>query len=238
MQQAETTQIDNTAENKSSYIVRFNTRQRIEHILLMIIFVVLAITGLIQRYHSVGVSEWIILRLGGIEMTRMIHRGIGFLFTAGVLYHFAFSLIDVFGRHKKASMMPTLNDFKGIVAELKHNMGMMKEKPQFGRFDYRQKFEYFGMMFGSVILIVTGFMLLFPVLITTFLPGQAIAVALQFHGWEATLAVLVIVVWHIYDSVLRPDIFPTDKTIFTGKISLEREKEEHGLEYQETVKKG
>jgi len=219
--------------HKTGDIQRFNTRQRVEHYILMVVFTVLAITGLIQRFYTVGICQWIILHLGGITQTRYIHRGLGIFFTALVLYHLIFALYKIFGRHERASMVPTISDYKGVVAELKCNMGLGTECPRFGRFDYRQKFEYFGMFFGSIIIIISGFILLFPTLVTSWMPGEAIPVALTFHGWEATLAVLVILVWHIYDAVLRPDIFPTDKSIFTGKISLERVKEEHPLEYEE-----
>ena len=218
---------------KAEYIKRFNTRQRVEHIILMVVFTLLAITGLIQRYYTVGICQWIILHLGGIAQTRTIHRSLGIFFTALVVYAVIFALINVFGRHKRASIVPTIQDYKGVVAELKCNMGLGNECPKSGHFDYRQKFEYFGMVFGSIIIIISGFCLMFPVLVTSWLPGEAIPVALTFHGFEATLAVLVIVVWHIYDAVLRPDIFPTDKTIFNGKISMERVKEEHALEYEE-----
>ena len=197
----------------------------------------MAVTGLVQRFYTAGLSQWLIQQMGGITTIRFIHRGFGILFTALVLYHLIYAIINIFGRHKKATMMPTLIDYRGVIADLKCNMGMAKECPEFDRYDYRQKFEYFGMVFGSIIIIITGFMLLFPTVVTNWLPGQAVPVALTFHGWEATLAVLVIIVWHLYDVVLRPDIFPTDASIFTGKISLKRVKEEHGLEYRELMKK-
>jgi formate dehydrogenase subunit gamma len=224
-------------KTESGYITRFNLRQRIEHIVLMVVFTVLVVTGLVQKFYTLEISQWAILGMGGIETTRWIHRGFAFLFTAGTIYHFAFNLYSVFIKHQKASMMPTRQDFASLVTELKHLMGLTKKTPRYGRFDFRQKFEYFGLMFGSCVIIITGFMLLFPAIVSRILPGQAIPVALEFHGWEATLAVLTILIWHIYDAVIRPDIFPTDKSIFTGKISLEREKEEHSIEYEEITGK-
>jgi formate dehydrogenase subunit gamma len=233
MEESQTLNIGKPVGKKPDYIVRFNVRQRIEHILLMVIFVMLALTGLIQKFYTAAFCQWIILNLGGITTTRWIHRGFAMVFVALMVYHIVLCLINVFGRHKKATMVPTLNDYKAVVADLKCHMGMAAECPKFGRYDYRQKFEYFGLIIGSIIIIISGFILLFPTAITSWIPGDVIPVALTFHGWEATLAVIVIVIWHIYDVVLRPDIFPTDKSIFTGKISLQRLKEEHGLEYEE-----
>ena len=130
-------------------------------------------------------------------------------------------------------MVPTLKDFYDAVSALKYTFGLVDKPPQYGRFDYRQKFEYWGLIFGGMVIIITGFILAFPVFFTSFLPGQVVAAAVEFHGFEATLAVLTIVIWHLYDVILRPGIFPADTSIFTGKISRERMLEEHPVEYAE-----
>ncbi len=85
------------------------------------------------------------------------------------------------------------------------------------------------------MIIITGFFLAFPVAVTRVLPGQVIAASVEFHGYEATLAVLTIVIWHLYDVILKPGVFPADTSIFTGKISRKRTEEEHSLEYGELI---
>ena len=130
-------------------------------------------------------------------------------------------------------MLPTLKDFQDVVGSLRYGFGFTDKHPEFGRFDYRQKFEYLGVMFGSVVIIVSGFFLWYPVAVTQIFPGQFVAAAKEFHGNEAMLAVLIIVIWHLYDVMLKPGIFPADTSIFTCKISKERQKEEHRLEYAE-----
>ena len=132
-------------------------------------------------------------------------------------------------------MTPTLNDVRDVVTTLRYNLGFAAKPPQFGRFDYRQKFEYWGLIFGSMVIIITGFILAFPLAFTKILPGQVVAAAVEFHGYEATLAVLTILIWHLYDVILKPSIFPADNSIFTGKISRERIEEEHPLEYAELI---
>ncbi len=225
------------AKNKINrdYFVRFNARQRVEHIVLMVSFIVLSVTGLAQRYYTVGWGEWVILGLGGIEYTRLIHRIFGLIFTLSAVYHLGYVLYAYFFKHRKLTMVPTLKDFRDVVAALRYTFGFADELPRFGRFDYRQKFEYWGLILGGMIIITTGFILAFPVNFTRIIPGQVVAAAVEFHGYEATLAVLVIVIWHLYDVILRPGIFPADTTIFTGKISRERMLEEHPLEYEEMV---
>jgi cytochrome b subunit of formate dehydrogenase len=132
-------------------------------------------------------------------------------------------------------MLPTLKDFRDVVATLRYSFGFTDHQPQFGRFDYRQKFEYVGVMFGSLVIIVSGFFLMFPVFFTQTFPGQFVAAAKEFHGNEATLAVIIIIIWHFYDVIFKPGIFPGDFSIHTGKISKERMLEEHPLEYAEIM---
>ncbi len=224
------------ASRQSPDFVRFNLRQRLEHIVLMITFVVLAVTGLVQRFYTVGIAQSIILGLDGIQTTRLIHRGFALIFTLGIVYHFALITFQYFVKHQKLSMLPTLQDFRDIVTELEYGLGLKVERPRFGRYDYRQKFEYLGLIFGSVIITLSGMVLAFPILVTKLLTGQVVAAAVEIHGWEATLAVLTIVVWHLYEVIFKPGIFPADVSIFTGRISRDRMKEEHYLEYLERTK--
>lgn len=227
-----------TSKSEPEYFIRFNLRQRVEHIVLMVSFTVLAVTGLAQRFYTTGWAEWLILNLGGIEYTRLVHRAFALLFTLSALYHFGYQAYALFVRHSKPTMAPTLKDVRDVINILRYSFGFSDKLPQFGRFDYRQKFEYWGLIFGSTIIIVTGFILAFPVAFTRVFPGQVVAAAVEFHGFEATLAVLTIVIWHLYDVIFKPSIFPADTSIFTGKISRKRMLEEHPLEYAESVDGG
>lgn len=222
-------------KSEPDYFIRFSSSQRVEHVVLMVSFTILALTGLAQRFYTAAWGEWVILSLGGIEYTQLIHRAFGLLFTLSVIYHFGYLAYSLFVRHSKLSMAPTLKDVRDVVTTLRYSFGFGANPPQFGRFDYRQKFEYWGLIFGSMIIIITGFILAFPLAITNVLPGQVIAAAVEFHGYEATLAVLTIIIWHFYDVILKPSIFPADTSIFTGKISRERTEEEHPLEYAELI---
>ena len=219
------------SRSKPNYFVRFSRRQRVEHVILMLSFIALAVTGLAQRFYIADWAEWVILNMGGIAYTRFIHRAFGLLFTLMAVYHFGYLVYSLFLRHSKPSMLPSLKDFRDVIALLKHSFGFTNKLPQFDRFDYRQKFEYWGILFGSTIMIITGFMLAYPIVVTNLLPGQLIAVAGEVHGNEAMLAVLTIVIWHLYDVILKPGIFPADTSIFTGKISRKRMVEEHPLEF-------
>jgi hypothetical protein len=89
-----------------------------------------------------------------------------------------------------------------------------------------------------MVMSVTGLSLVWPELVTTYLPGIVIAVTRTIHGYEATFAVLVVILWHTWGVILRPEVFPLDTSIFTGKISLERLKEEHRAEYERLFPEG
>ena len=222
-------------KSEPDYFIRFSSSQRVEHVVLMVSFTILALTGLAQRFYTAAWGEWVILSLGGIEYARLIHRFFGLLFTLSAVYHFGYLAYSLFVRHSKPSIVPTLRDFRDVVSILRYTFGFADKPPQFDRFDYRQKFEYWGLIFGSMVIIITGFMLAFPLAVTKVLPGQVVATAVAFHGYEATLAVLTIVIWHLYDVIFRPGIFPADTSIFTGKVSRKRMLEEHPLEYAELV---
>ncbi len=214
--------------------MRFGLRPRLEHILLMVTFIVLATTGLAQKFYTADVSQWIIMRLGGIDITAgLVHRGFALILVVGMVYHLGLVFYSVFIKHNRRAMLPTLQDTRNTVNQLRRGLGLKAPRPQFGRYDYRQKFEYIGLLCGSMILIVTGFILAFPVAVTRLVSGRIVAAAVEFHGNEATLAVLVIIIWHLYDVVLDQGIFPADTSIFTGRISRRRMMAEHGLEYME-----
>ena len=141
-------------------------------------------------------------------------------------------------RFKLFTMVPDQKDFRDALQTLRYYVGLEKAHARFDRFDYRQKFEYWGMLAGSLIMVLTGLVLYFPALVARLLPGQLIPVAKVAHSNEGLLATLVIIVWHIYNAHLNPDVFPFDPSIFTGKISRERMEKEHPLELERREEAG
>ncbi len=216
--------------------VRFSPLQRVEHLLVMIFFIMLVITGLPQRFFEASWAAWIIMKLGGIDITRFIHRVFGILFAALAVWHLGRVTLLVLLRKARPSMIPTFKDFSDAIGTLKYYLGLSEEQPRFDRYDYRQKFEYWGLMIGGIIMTVTGFILYFPIFFTKFLPGVIIPVAKTVHGYEALLAFLVIIIWHMYGAHFNPDVFPFDSSIFTGKISRERMEKEHPQELARLIR--
>jgi cytochrome b subunit of formate dehydrogenase len=211
--------------------VRFGVSQRLEHLLTMVCFGALLLTGLPQKFNDASLSIWVVNSLGGIDNVRLLHRVFATVFIFSAFYHVGAIGLSIARGKVNPSMAPTLRDFTDALVMLRYSVGLSDSKPRFGRYDYRQKFEYWGIVYGGVIMIVSGLTLWFPAYVTRILPGEVVPAAKEMHAGEALLALLVIVTWHMYSVLLSPSHFPGDWSIFTGKISREKLREEHPLEY-------
>jgi formate dehydrogenase subunit gamma len=132
-------------------------------------------------------------------------------------------------------MVPGPQDFKDLAKDMKYYAGLSDEKAQYGRFSYREKFDYWAVGWGMIIMIGGGMVLMYPVAAAQILPGWAIPFALVAHSDEAVLAVGWILVVHMYFAHLHPLVFPMNKAIFTGKVPMRLYREEHGLEYAQIM---
>jgi formate dehydrogenase subunit gamma len=214
---------------------RFSAFRIVEHQLNMTVFMILIITGLSQKFYDYGLSQWVILHLGGIDSVRLIHRYTGVGFLVFTFIHIAVGATGVIFRRWPASMVINRKDFTDAIENIRYYFGITDRPARCDRYDYKQKFEYWGVVVGGLLMILTGLVLWFPTAVVKYLPGELIPAAKAAHTNEAMLAFLVIIVWHLYNAIFSPEVFPLDTTIFTGKISVERMKHEHPLEYERII---
>ncbi len=210
--------------------VRFSRRQRIEHSLVMSLFIILAVTGFPQKFSDAGWARGTLALMGGVEVARALHRFAGIAFALLAAVHMGTAVTLVVTGKSRPSMIPGRKDFADAIKTLRYYLGASDQQAQFDRYDYRQKFEYWGIVMGGILMVATGLILYFPLLATRFFPGVLIPIAKVAHSNEGLMAFLVVLTWHIYNAHLNPDVFPFDFTIFNGKISRHRMETEHPLE--------
>ena len=227
-----TTTPKTTSPSEVKNLVRFDLSERIQHIIMMTSFTILGLTGLPQSFASAGWAKAWMGLFGGIAGIRQVHHIAAVAMTFVFIYHAIVVIADLFRKDAKRWMLPGKQDVTDAVQSVQYLLGKAEEPPMYGRFDFRQKLEYWSLIWGTVLMGVTGAMLMFPAFFATFLPGDFIYAAKAAHGLEALLAVGAIVSWHMYHAHFAHGIFPMDKAIFTGEISVERMKHEHPLEYQ------
>jgi formate dehydrogenase subunit gamma len=219
---------------RTDSIVRFDKYQITQHWMMIVSEGLLLLTGMPQKFNTLAISQWWINVCGGIDNIRVVHYFAAYLMIALALYHFiyiAYSTL-VLKRPFPKEMIPRRKDFADFFQELSYFMRRRKEQPQWDRFNWKEKFEYWSVAWGMPVMGISGFILMFPVFFTGFLPGWVVPVSFVAHTWEAMIALIWIFVVHFFFSHFTPGIFPINKSIFTGKVPRERYKKEHPLEYE------
>jgi len=205
---------------------RFTLAHRVEHVLLLASFTTLAVTGLPQKFAEAGWAQALIGLMGGIELTRQIHHIAAIVLMMETVYHLVSVGYRVMVRRVRLTMLPTVRDAQDALEAFLYNLGLRQEEPQGGRYTFGEKAEYWAVVWGTVVMVITGFMMWNPVATTNFLPGEFIPAAKAAHGGEALLAALAIIVWHMYHVHLRQ----FNKSMWTGMMTEHEMIEEHPLE--------
>jgi formate dehydrogenase gamma subunit len=212
--------------SNEKYYERFNLSQRIEHWILVLSFTVLAVTGLPQKFAGDGWAETIIALLGGIETTRLLHHFAAAILLVEAAYHALVIGYKMFVLRVRWTMFPGMQDVQDAIAAVRYNLGLSANPPEYDRYSFAEKAEYWALIWGTAIMAFTGFMLWNPLTTTRFFQGDVIPAAKAAHGAEAILAVLAIVVWHVYNVHVK--LF--NKSMLIGKMSEREMQEEHALE--------
>ena len=220
-------------EKRTETINRFDIHQRLQHIGLAVSFLLLVLTGLPLKFPNAGISQWWVAFWGGVEVTRTAHRVGAWVMVMVSLYHVLYLLVNVLVLHKAfpVKMIPSLKDVKDFGQDLAYSFGLRRDKAQYDRYDWRQKFDYWAIFWGVPVMAGSGFILMFPVFVSNYLPGWIVPAALVAHSDEAMLALTWIFVVHMFFSHFAPGSFPANTSIFTGRVSREKYEKEHPVEY-------
>jgi cytochrome b subunit of formate dehydrogenase len=214
------------SSRRPRYYQRFHWATRIAHGLLLSSFTLLGITGLPQKYALAGWAQALIRFFGGIETTRLIHHGAAVVLMLLTIYHLLDAGYKIFVRRVRLSMLPGIKDVKDGIQAFAYNLGLKKTRPQMDRYTFEEKLEYWALVWGTVIMGITGFLMWNPIASTRLLPGEVIPAAKAAHGGEALLAVAAIIIWHMYSVHLKR----FNKSMFTGRMTEAEMLHEHPLE--------
>jgi len=211
-------------------IVRLSPNQRAQHWLLLTSFITLVLSGFALQYPD----SWLAWLLGGSEMLRrIIHRVAAVVMLLVGAYHILYLAFTNEGRLWLRDMLPRWKDVQDVVANFAYYLGLRKVKPKIARFGYAEKAEYWAVVWGTIIMGLTGLMIWFKLGFFGFLPRWWVEIALAVHFYEAILATLAIIVWHFYQVIFDPDVYPLNFAFIDGRVSEESYKEEHELAYEQ-----
>jgi cytochrome b subunit of formate dehydrogenase/nitrate/TMAO reductase-like tetraheme cytochrome c subunit len=225
------------------WVRRFDRKHRLTHIAVIVSFLALAATGLPLMYSDHSWGKTLAELFGGVGVSSVIHRIFAVVTLGYALYHLAFLLRKLFVRRDWSafvgpdSLMPRMRDLIDLKNMVKWFL-YLGPRPRFDRFTYWEKFDYFAVFWGVPVIGLSGLMLWIPTIVTRVLPGWMLNVAMLIHGDEALLAIGFIFTFHFFHTHLRPEAFPLDPVMFTGRMSLERFKDERPDEYERMVVSG
>jgi formate dehydrogenase subunit gamma len=206
---------------------RFTVGQRWEHAILMASFTVLLLTGLVQKYRSTPWSQTILSTPERLKDIQTTHHIFALILAAEVIYHIGRALFLIAKRRLSVNMLPTWNDIKDAGRMVLYLLFLTKKKPEFGKYNFEQKFTYWFLFFGIGVMVISGFIIWFPITATDYLPGGIIPAAKLAHSTEAVIAGLFVVVWHFYHVHFQR----LNLSMFTGRLSEKEMREHHTSEY-------
>ena len=215
-------------------VERMNKRQRIQHFLLLTSFFALVVTGFALAWPD---SLFATITFGE-EVRRVIHRIAAVVMLALGLYHIWYMTATKEGRQGLKDFWFGFKDLKDVIGVMKYYLGLSKEHPKMGRFTYAEKAEYWALVWGTIVMGVTGLMLWFEVQVSAWLglPRWWVDVALLIHFYEAILATLAIIIWHLYAVIFDPEVYPVNWAWYDGKMREGHFRHEHELEWEKMQK--
>jgi len=209
---------------------RLNRSERVQHLLTFTTFFTLVITGFALKF------KWslpLVADQTNVFLRGWGHRVAAVLMIATSVYHLFYAVFTARGRGQLERMLPCWKDAEDVAGTIRYYLGFAGHKPKFDRFSYVEKAEYLALVWGTIVMVVTGFLLWFQNEALKHLPMWGLDVATLVHYYEAILATLAIFVWHLYYVFVNPDFAPMSFSWIDGKLSRHDMEHEHALELEE-----
>ena len=220
------------AEVADEQFERLSLNIRLQHGLMAISVILLVLTGIPLKFHESGWARALIGLFGGPDVSPIVHRvGAVGLIVVG-FWHLVYITLFREGRWNFLHLLPRPKDAVDAFKQIRYYLSLTDERPKFDRFSYVEKFDYWAVYWGMVIMIGSGTVLWFTDFWLRWAPKWATDIAKEAHSDEALLATLAIVIWHFYNVHFNPHKFPMNRTFLDGKISARDMIEEHPLEYE------
>jgi formate dehydrogenase subunit gamma len=223
------------ASSREDTLLRLSASLRLQHVVLLTSCILLIVTGLPLKFHGTAWAAFVFSLLGGVRGSGLIHR-IAATGLIGVgVYHLCYIIFSRYGRRTFRQLLPAFKDVLDVIRQMKYYLGATRDRARFGKFSYVEKFDYWAVYWGMVIMICSGAMLWFEDISLRIFPKFVIDIAKEAHSDEALLATLAIIIWHFYNVHFNPDKFPMNRTWLTGRITKGEMMHEHPLEYEEQM---
>ncbi|MCM2278966.1 MAG: hypothetical protein NDJ89_12895 [Oligoflexia bacterium] len=220
------------------YVLRLDLHTRIQHFMMFSSVIILVITGWPLFEPRSGVARSLMGFFGGAGATAVVHRLAGLLMIGSLVYHLGYLYLKFLAGGRGHPMLPTFKDLRDVGQMALYFLGLRNERPEFERFSFIEKFDYWAVFWGVAMMGVSGLILMFPTIVTQLLPSLAVRLALIVHADEALLAAIVLFIWHFYNVHLRPGIFPMNWAWLTGRMPEEVYEEEHAAEVRRLKARG
>jgi cytochrome b subunit of formate dehydrogenase len=236
--------------------VRMNLAERVQHWLLILTFFTLMATGLPLFFYEFKFFKWLLPSGQAFAVRGVLHRAAAVVLGLNLVWHIFYTAFTARGRANFKAMIPRFRDARDAFEQFFHNVGitrfvhrlgigkkffaahpywLFEAAPLYDRYNFIEKFEYWAVGWGSAVMIVSGFFMWQVELSLRLFPLWVHNIFIIVHSYEALLAFLAIIIWHMYNVHLNPEVFPMSKIWLNGKITGHELRTLHPLEYEKVA---